>query len=195
MEQTRNKATEWLKELGMLADVPGDDASVGGWAAEHNDYEKRIAVTVLMGGEDKNEWDLFPERDAIIIGTQDMLLSRALNRGYGMSRYRWPVHFGLLNNDCLWVMDEVQLMGVGVETSAQLQGFCESFGTLQKVQYIWMSATLDKDRLDTVDHFLPPGGWSKHSLSGEDAALHQVSEKFGARKTTEKSTHEAGEGQ
>ena len=42
-----------------------------------------------------------------------MLLSRALNRGYGMSRYRWPMHFGLLNNDCLWVMDEVQLMGRG----------------------------------------------------------------------------------
>ena len=38
-------------------------------------------------------------------------LSRALNRGYGMSRYRWPMHFGLLNNDCLWVLDETQLMG------------------------------------------------------------------------------------
>ncbi len=186
VEQTKNKAEEWLEELGMLASVPGDDASVDGWAAENNDDGKRIAVTVLMGGEDKNEWDLYPERDTIIIGTQDMLLSRALNRGYGMSRYRWPVHFGLLNNDCLWVMDEVQLMGVGVETSAQLQGFCESFGTLQKVQYIWMSATLDKDRLDTVDHFLPPGGWSRHTLTGEDAALQQVSEKFGARKPLRK---------
>ena len=41
-----------------------------------------------------------PKRPAILIGTQDMLLSRALNRGYGMSRYRWPMHFGLLNNDC-----------------------------------------------------------------------------------------------
>src|SRR5438093_13701498 len=29
-----------------------------------------------------------------------------------MSRYRWPMHFGSLNNDCLWVMDETQLMGV-----------------------------------------------------------------------------------
>jgi hypothetical protein len=48
-----------------------------------------------------------------------MLLSRALNRGYGMSRYRWPMHFGLLNNDCLWVMDEVQLMGSGLTTSLQ----------------------------------------------------------------------------
>ena len=35
----------------------------------------------------------------ILIGTQDMLLSRALMRGYGMSRYQWPVHFALLHND------------------------------------------------------------------------------------------------
>jgi len=34
-----------------------------------------------MGGEEKTEWDLYPEREAILIGTQDMLLSRALNRG------------------------------------------------------------------------------------------------------------------
>lgn len=52
-----------------------------------------------------------------------MLLSRALNRGYAMSRYRWPMHFGLLNNDCLWVMDEIQLMGPGVPTACQLEAF------------------------------------------------------------------------
>ena len=76
-----------------------------------------------MGGEDKDRWDRYPERDAIIIGTQDMLLSRALNRGYGISRYRCPVQFGLLNSDCLWVMDEVQLMGTGLATSVQLDAF------------------------------------------------------------------------
>ena len=81
-----------------------------------------------MGGEDDGEWDIYPEHQAIIIGTQDMLLSRALNRGYGMSRYRWPIHFGLLNNEALWVMDETQLMGVGVETSAQLDAFRERLG-------------------------------------------------------------------
>jgi len=77
-----------------------------------------------MGGEEPNrEWDIHPERPVIVIGTQDMLLSRALNRGYGMNRYRWPMHFGLLNNDCLWVMDEVQLMSSGFSTSLQLQAW------------------------------------------------------------------------
>lgn len=93
VEQTEKKTKEWLKNLGMLAEKgPGGSDPVEGWAAEQGDGEDRIAVTVLMGGEDRDDWDLYPERDAIIIGTQDMLLSRALNRGYGMSRYRWPVH-------------------------------------------------------------------------------------------------------
>ncbi len=30
-----------------------------------------------------------------------------------MSRYRWPIHFGLLNNDALWVMDKTHLMASG----------------------------------------------------------------------------------
>lgn len=50
----------------------------------------------------------------VLVGTQDMLLSRALNRGYGMSRFDWPVHFGLLNQGCHWIVDEVQLMGPGL---------------------------------------------------------------------------------
>ena len=33
---------------------------------------------------------------------------------YGMSRYRWPMYFGLANNYYLWVLDEVQLMGPGL---------------------------------------------------------------------------------
>jgi CRISPR-associated endonuclease/helicase Cas3 len=68
----------------------------------HGIVEKgRFEVDVLMGGEVSDTWDTAPEREYILIGTQDMLLSRALNRGYAMSRFRWPVHFGLLNNDCL----------------------------------------------------------------------------------------------
>jgi CRISPR-associated endonuclease/helicase Cas3 len=109
-------------------------------------------LVVLMGGvDDQGEWDVAPEDDAIIVGTQDMLLSRALNRGYGMSRYRWPLHFGLLNNDCLWVIDEVQLMGSGVATTSQLQAFRRKLGTIAPTQTCWMSATLASNWLGTVD--------------------------------------------
>jgi CRISPR-associated endonuclease/helicase Cas3 len=111
------------------------------------------SVHVLMGGAVDDDWVLHPEDPAIIIGTQDMLLSRALMRGYGMSRYRWPIDFALLHNDALWVFDEIQLMGVGLATSSQLEGFrrMEELRPLLSGRSLWMSATLDPEWLGTVD--------------------------------------------
>jgi CRISPR-associated endonuclease/helicase Cas3 len=82
-----------------------------------------------------------------------MLLSRALNRGYGTGRARWPVEFGLLHHDALWIMDEVQLMDVGLATSAQLQAFRDQDGPkgLRPCHTWWMSATLQQDWLKSVD--------------------------------------------
>lgn len=108
--------------------------------------ERRPSINIAMGGKDIGEWFLHPERPAIIIGTQDMLLSRALNRGYASSRSRWPMEFGLLSQDALWVMDEVQLMDVGLATSAQLQSFRDEDGSksLRRCHTWWMSATLQQ---------------------------------------------------
>jgi len=78
-----------------------------------------------------------------------MLLSRALNRGYGMGRARWPMHFGLLNNDSLWVFDEVQLMGAGLPTTAQLTAFRARLGSGSPTHSWWMSATSKPDWLRT----------------------------------------------
>jgi CRISPR-associated endonuclease/helicase Cas3 len=114
---------------------------------------QQLDVHLAMGGENAGDWFLYPERPAIIIGTQDMLLSRALNRGYGSSRARWPVEFGLLNHDALWVMDEVQLMDVGLATSAQLQTFRDedAVRAVRPCATWWMSATLQPEWLKSVD--------------------------------------------
>jgi CRISPR-associated endonuclease/helicase Cas3 len=172
MEQTRDNVREWLKNLGNRE-----------WDSESN-HGGKVGVHILMGGEEKTDWDLYPEHDAIFIGTQDMLLSRVLNRGYGMSRYRWPMHFGLLNNDCLWVMDETQLMGVGVETSAQLDGFRHAQNTSAQpgCRTWWMSATLDDAQLATVDHPRPDDGWPAIKLEDKDFALRAVRDRFDAKK-------------
>ena len=109
-------------------------------------HEDHVFVHPLMGGHDSGNWHLYPEACAVLIGTQDMLLSRAMNRGYTVPRTFWPVEFGLLNQDCLWVMDEVQLMDVGFATSMQLQALRDgdnSCGrTLRPCFSWWMSATL-----------------------------------------------------
>jgi CRISPR-associated endonuclease/helicase Cas3 len=131
VEQTAASARHWLNNLDLMAEV---------------------GVHKLLGGDADDDWALHPERDAVLIGTQDMLLSRALNRGYAQGRFRWPIDFGLLNNDCLWVFDELQLMGSGVSTSAQLAGLRESLrGFGPGCASVWMSATLDRKWLSTVD--------------------------------------------
>lgn len=109
------------------------------------------SVHVIMGGSVDDDWMAHPDRDAVLVGTQDMLLSRALNRGFSMSRYSWPMAFGLLHSDVQWVFDEVQLMGVGASTSAQLDAFRRRLGAYGAHHSLWMSATLESERLSTVD--------------------------------------------
>lgn len=113
---------------------------------------EELPVRVLMGGErSMDDWRRRPEAEQVVVGTIDMLLSRALNRGYGESRFAWPVSFGLLNADCRWVFDEVQLMGPARATSAQLDGLRSSFGTTFPCETVWVSATIDRSALTTVD--------------------------------------------
>lgn len=137
--------------------------------ADRMPADRRPAVHVLMGGEDAGEWFLHPERPAILIGTQDMLLSRALNRGYASGRARWPVEFGLLNQDALWVMDEVQLMDVGLATSAQLQAFRGQDSargqSIRPCQTWWMSATLQPEWLKSVDTAEQHAEWIREPCS------------------------------
>lgn len=136
VEQTRDNATKWVKNLRGTGC-----------------FQRDVPVHVLMGGEEQTDWAMWPECEMILIGTQDMLLSRALNRGYAASRARWPMEFGLLHNDCLWVYDEIQLMGPGLATTTQLEAFRRSFSSKngQGCRSVWMSATLQRDWLKTVD--------------------------------------------
>ncbi len=172
VEQTAGSTRQWVENLVAANTLPSG---------------KRPAVQILMGGEIDRDWDFWPEREAILIGTQDQLLSRALNRGYAMSRFRWPIHFALLNNDCLWVMDEVQLMGPGLPTSIQLQGFRERLGAYSPTRCIWMSATVSAGSFTTIDSPLAGKDWGDICLDlGVDAENPAVRSRLHARKSLHK---------
>lgn len=162
VEQTRDTIQTCLGTLGL----DGPDG---------------VQIHVLMGGDLDDEWLLYPEQDAILIGTLDQLVSRALNRGYGMSRFRWPAAFGLLHNDALWVLDEVQLFGAALPTSAQLEGFRQKLGTVAPVQTVWMSATLQADWIATVDHPLSASP-DVYTLTDADRANPDLHRRLTARK-------------
>lgn len=114
--------------------------------------ERDVGVYQLMGGAIDEKWARWPDKPWVLVGTQDQLLSRALNRGYAMSRFEWPVHFGLLNNDCRWLIDEVQLMGPGLWTTSQLDWMRRKrFPSLKPCLTTWMSATVGPSFLSTTD--------------------------------------------
>ncbi len=84
-------------QLNKLCIDPTDDASP-------------LAISTLRGERaDNREWQSDPARPAIIIGTVDMIGSRLLFSGYGVSRRMRPFHAGLLGQDTLLVHDEAHL--------------------------------------------------------------------------------------
>lgn len=168
VEQTVERVRKWVGRLGL---------------------EDRIGVSQVMGGDSKWDVKTEPEREYILVGTQDMLLSGALNRQYGKRFTAWPMHFALLNNDCMWVMDEIQIMENGLPTSRQLDALRRAMGTFGPCRSIWMSATVNERWLETPDS-KPPGNVFR--LTGGEAREGELGRRNAAPKTVRKADIVAG---
>ncbi len=161
VEQTGRQVTGWLERLGLAATVP---------------------VVKLTGGEarDGDDWRRHPRHPAILIGTQDMAISRLLMRGYGEQRPSWPVTFGLLHCASQFVFDETALFGSALHTSLQLQGLREALGTAERCATMWMSATADPADLVSPDY----GGPARVvELSSDDRADERLARRLAATRT------------
>ncbi|MGE5268699.1 MAG: hypothetical protein ACM3JG_03385 [Thiohalocapsa sp.] len=154
VEQTAGEAPGWISRL------QGIFVQVG---------QPLPTVHILMGGAISEDWRLHPDQAAIVVGTLDMLLSRVLMRGYGMSRFGSPIDFARPHTDALWVFDEVQLMGAGLATSAQIEAFRRRRGWRyeRSAKSLWVSATLQPEWLATVDFRCEiPGPRTLHWMTG-----------------------------
>ncbi|MEY9962737.1 CRISPR-associated endonuclease/helicase Cas3 [Streptacidiphilus sp. MAP12-16] len=134
-DQTFARVGEWLDRLGRADEV---------------------GLHLLTGGSAQDGlWRRRPERTAILVGTHDMLLSRALMRGFADSQEMAPVSYGLLHTDTQWVFDEMHLLGPALPTSVQLQRLRDLLGTSAPTRTMWMSSTWDPngpgDRLPLVE--------------------------------------------
>jgi CRISPR-associated endonuclease/helicase Cas3 len=133
VEQVAGEAERWLTNVG-LAD--------------------QVALHVVMGGAGKSQqqWRVEMDRPAIVVGTVDSLVSKALNRGYGIARAIYPIDFALVTNGAHWVLDEIQLCPESTTTLRQLAAFARQFGTAEPFGLTCMSATVPEGLLSTVDN-------------------------------------------
>jgi CRISPR-associated endonuclease/helicase Cas3 len=84
--------------------------ALSGLCIDPNDQASPLAISTLRGElADNQEWQADPARPAIIVGTVDMIGSRLLFSGYGVSRRMRPFHAGLIGQDVLLVHDEAHL--------------------------------------------------------------------------------------
>lgn len=136
VEQVAREAERWLANLGLADEV---------------------ALHVVMGGladsrRQQRQWRLDMHRPAVVVGTVDSLVSKALNRGYGIGRATFPVDFALVTNGAHWVIDEIQLCRESTTTLRQLAAFAKTLGTAEPFGLTCMSATVPRGLLETVDN-------------------------------------------
>ena len=142
-----------------------------------------LAISTLRGGfADNRDWLEDPTKPAIIVGTIDMIGSRLLFEGYGVSRRMRPYHAGFLGVDTLVLLDEAHLVPPFEELLRQIANQRDGeFGPRQEGESITppfrlmsLSAT-GRDTQDTSPELV-------FRLEEQDSEEHIVRRRMRARK-------------
>jgi len=144
-----------------------------------------LTVATLRGQHvDSGNWARAPEGLSVIVGTVDMIGSRLLFSGYGLSPRMRPVHAGLMGQDTLLVLDEAHLAPafadlVGdIADDAELRG--RAVPPVAGFRMMALSATLRSRR----DGALVPEG--TFELDTSDYADPTVAKRVSAEKRIER---------
>ena len=118
-----------VPQRAVLDEVAG---LVRGWLA-NLELTDQIALHVVLGerGASTGDWREDMHRPAVVVGTVETLVTKALNRGYGIGPVLFPVDFGLVTNGAHWIVDDARLCPAATTTLRQLAGWAGRRGTAE----------------------------------------------------------------
>jgi CRISPR-associated endonuclease/helicase Cas3 len=115
------QARGWLDALGIADEVA-------------------LHVAMNVGAQSSGrDWREDLHRPAIIIGTSEMLVSKALNRAFGVGPMMWPVDFALVTNGAHWVVAEPGRCPRAVATLQRVCALARELGTAEPLRLTLMS--------------------------------------------------------
>ena len=170
VDQVAGEVRRWLANLGLAG---------------------QVALHVVMGGtgESQRQWRLDMHQPAIVVGTVDSLVSKALNRGYGIGWASYPIDCALVTNGAHWVIDEIRLCRESTTTLRQLAAFAKAFRTAEPFGLTCMSAAVPEGLLETADN--PVRGDVIRVLPEERAG--ELAVRLGAERTIRRLDAEPGD--
>jgi CRISPR-associated endonuclease/helicase Cas3 len=122
LEPAAAQAGRWLARLGLTG---------------------QVALHVGMGppGASPIDWRMDLDQPAIVLGTTDILVSKAVNRGYATGSALFPIEFALVTNGAHWIIEETRLCPQATTTLRQVAEFTRRRGIAEPFGLTCMTAT------------------------------------------------------
>jgi CRISPR-associated endonuclease/helicase Cas3 len=148
--QTPRRLIYALPQRSLTDQVSGQ---VRGWLANLG-LTDEVALYVAMGArwETQGEWRDDLHQPAIVVGTAELLTSKALLRAFDLPPALFPIDFALTTNGAHWIIDEPRLSPQTTTTLRQLAGFAARVGTAEPFGLTLLSAAPPDELLLTPDN-------------------------------------------
>jgi hypothetical protein len=132
-QQASTAARRLIYVLPQGAVVEPVASAVRGWLARLG-LADQVGLHVSMGmcaTAEGPDWRTDMHKPAVVIGTAEYLVSKALMRAFGVGSTSWPIDFALVTNGAQWIVHEERLSRQAVATLRGVAAAAGHWGTAE----------------------------------------------------------------